>query len=303
MLIGADGRFCGGLDISVVENVHKYDDISLLPDASVGLVVNKMERFALGGGLELAMGCSARIATSKAELGLPELKLGVIPGCGGTQRLPRLVRTSKAVDMLMEDTVFKEVVLSTTAKGLLHVFLAERATSKVPGVTDIGLKPQRIEKVAVFGGGLMGSGIATDLIISNIHVVLKEINHEYLLKAVKSVEANLQGLVTRGELNQDKMKSTLSLLKGALDYEDLKNVDMVIEPISVTDKEILEMMFFPVVNEACRVIEEGIVVRASDIDIASVHGYKFHSEREDRIDLTPAYHDRMHAEPAGMQAW
>ncbi|KAK4338023.1 hypothetical protein RND71_042510 [Anisodus tanguticus] len=222
--------------------------------------VAAIQGFALGGSLELAMGCSARIATSKAELGLPELKLGVIPGCGGGYS-------------------FKEVVLSTTAKGLLHVFLAERATSKVPGVTDIGLKPQRIEKVAVFGGGLMGSGIATDLIISNIHVVLKEINHEYLLKAVKSVEANLQGLVTRGELNQDKMKSTLSLLKGALDYEDLKNVDMVIEPISVTDKEILEMKFFPVVNEACRVIAEGIVVRASDIDIASVHGYKFHSER------------------------
>ncbi|KAH0652173.1 hypothetical protein KY289_029851 [Solanum tuberosum] len=142
MFIGANGRFCGGLDISVMENVHKHGDISLLPDASIGLVVNKIENgnkpsvaaiqgFALGGGLE------ARIATPKCDLGLPELKLGVIPGCG----------------------------------GLLHVFLSERATTKVPSVTDIGLKPRRIEKVAVVGGGLMGSGIATALIISNISVV------------------------------------------------------------------------------------------------------------------------------------
>lgn len=53
---------------------------------------------------------------------------------------------------------------------------------------------------------------------------------------------------------------------------------VILQPISVTDEEILEMIFFPVVNEACRVIEEGIVVRASDIDIASVHGFKFPSE-------------------------
>ncbi|KAJ8555369.1 hypothetical protein K7X08_012865 [Anisodus acutangulus] len=356
VLSGADGRFCGGLDISVVENVHKHGDISLLPDASIGLVVNKMENgkkpsvaaiqgFALGGGLELAMGCSARIATAESDLGLPELRLGVIPGCGGTQRLPRLVGTSKAVDMLMssktitseegkqlglidaivsseelltvarcraldiaegrqpncnslqktdklgpqdesleilksarqrytvsrykacldvieegiisggysgvlkEDKVFKELVLSNTAKGLLHVFLAERATTKVPGVTDIGLTPRRIEKVAVVGGGLMGSGIATALIISNINVVLKEINHEYLLKAVTSVEANLQGFVTRGKLNQDKMKRTLSLLKGTLDYEDLKDVDMVIE--AVNENVSLKQSIFEDIEKIC----------------------------------------------------
>ncbi|KAJ8526580.1 hypothetical protein K7X08_029057 [Anisodus acutangulus] len=51
------------------------------------------------------------------------------------------------------------------------------------------------------------------------------------------------------------------------------------EPISVTDQEIVEMLFFPVVNEACRVIEEGVVVRASDLDNASVHGMKFPSGR------------------------
>lgn len=58
----------------------------------------------------------------------------------------------------------------------------------MPNVTDVGLKPRHVKKVAVIGGGLMGSGIATALILSNIFVVLKEVNSEYLLKGLKSVE-------------------------------------------------------------------------------------------------------------------
>ena len=59
---------------------------------------------------------------------------------------------------------------------------------QVPKVTDIGLKPRRIKKAAIIGGGLMGSGIATALVLSNISVVLKEINSEYLLKGKKMIE-------------------------------------------------------------------------------------------------------------------
>lgn len=59
---------------------------------------------------------------------------------------------------------------------------------QVPNVSDIGLNPRKIKKVAVIGGGLMGSGIATALILSGIYVILKEINSEYLLKGIKSIE-------------------------------------------------------------------------------------------------------------------
>lgn len=59
---------------------------------------------------------------------------------------------------------------------------------QVPNVSDIGLKPKKIVKVAVIGGGLMGSGIATALILSDIYVILKEINSEYLLKGGKAIE-------------------------------------------------------------------------------------------------------------------
>lgn len=58
----------------------------------------------------------------------------------------------------------------------------------MPKVTDVGLKPRNVKKVAVIGGGLMGSGIATALILSGVRVILKEINSVYLLKGIKSIE-------------------------------------------------------------------------------------------------------------------
>ena len=64
-------------------------------------VIAAINGFALGGGLELAMACHFRIASANAKMGLPEVSLGVIPGYGGTQRLPQLVGKGKAMEMIM----------------------------------------------------------------------------------------------------------------------------------------------------------------------------------------------------------
>ena len=64
-------------------------------------VIAAVNGFALGGGLELAMACHFRVASDNARMGLPEVTLGVIPGYGGTQRLPQLVGKGRAMEMIM----------------------------------------------------------------------------------------------------------------------------------------------------------------------------------------------------------
>ncbi|KAE8688051.1 hypothetical protein F3Y22_tig00111002pilonHSYRG00006 [Hibiscus syriacus] len=151
--------------------------------------------------------------------------------------------------VLKEAKVFKEIVLSDTARGLVHVFLAQQATSKVPVVTDVGLKPRQIKKVAIIGGGLMGFRIATALIMNNISVVLKEVNSEYLQKGIKTIEANVRGLATRGKLAKDRVEKALSMIKGVLDYAEFEDVDMVIE--AVIENVGLKQKLFNEIEKAC----------------------------------------------------
>lgn len=79
--------------------------------------------FALGGGLELAMACSVRFASDDARLGQPEVKLGIIPGYGGTQRLPRLVGRGRALQLLLSG----EMIDATEAQriGLVNAVVPE----------------------------------------------------------------------------------------------------------------------------------------------------------------------------------
>ncbi|MDX1314445.1 MAG: enoyl-CoA hydratase-related protein, partial [Eudoraea sp.] len=64
-------------------------------------VIAAVNGFALGGGLELAMACHFRVASDNARMGLPEVSLGVIPGYGGTQRLPKLIGKGRAMELIM----------------------------------------------------------------------------------------------------------------------------------------------------------------------------------------------------------
>jgi enoyl-CoA hydratase len=72
-------------------------DLEMLPKPTLAAI----NGYALGGGLELAMACAVRVASENARLGQPEVKLGILPGYGGTQRLPRLVGRGRALEMLL----------------------------------------------------------------------------------------------------------------------------------------------------------------------------------------------------------
>nr|ALN97002.1 multifunctional protein 2 [Populus tomentosa] len=362
VITGAKGKFSGGADISSFEEVQEGKVNEPKPDFIISEVlgdtleaakkpsVAAIDGLALGGGLEVAMACHARISTPTAQLSLPELQLGLIPGFGGTQRLPRLVGITKALEMMLtskpvkgeeahalglvdavvspnellstarqwaldiferrrpwiaslyktekldslgeareifkfaraqaqkrapnllhpivcinvvehgivsgpraglykEFESFQELVHSDISKSLVHIFFALRGTTKVPGITDLGLVPRRVKKVAVLGGGLMGSGIATALILSNYPVILKEVNDQFLQAGIGRVRANLQSRVKKGKMTQEKFEKTMSLLKGSLDYESFKDVDMVIE--AVIENVSLKQQIFSDLEKYC----------------------------------------------------
>ncbi len=81
---------------------------------------------------------------------------------------------------MQEQEAFAKSAALDTHKALVHIFFAQRTTKKVKGITDVGLKPRPIRKIAVLGGGLMGSGIATASILAGVEVLLKEINQKFL---------------------------------------------------------------------------------------------------------------------------
>ncbi|KAG5240885.1 MULTIFUNCTIONAL family protein [Salix suchowensis] len=362
VITGAKGKFSGGADISAFEKVQEGKVNEPAPDFKLSEVlgdtleaakkpsVAAIDGLALGGGLEVAMACHARISTPTARLGLPELQLGLIPGFGGTQRLPRLVGIAKALEMMLtsktvkgeeahalglvdavvppnelvsaacqwaldisecrrpwiaslyktekldslgeareifkfaraqaqkqapnlihplvcidvvehgivsgpraglykEFESFQELVRSYISKSLVHIFFSLRGTTKIPGITDLGLVPRQVKKVAVLGGGLMGSGIATALILSNYPVILKEVNDQFMQAGIGRVRANLQSRVKKGKMTQEEFEKTLSLLKGSHDYESFIDVDMVIE--AVIENVSLKQQIFSDLEKYC----------------------------------------------------
>ncbi|XP_061579643.1 peroxisomal bifunctional enzyme [Cololabis saira] len=103
VICGQNGRFCGGADIR--EFSGNMTGPPLVPmihsmESAAKPVVAAIEGIALGGGLELALGCHYRIAHSKARLGLPEVQLGLLPAAGGSQRLPRLIGVPAALELI-----------------------------------------------------------------------------------------------------------------------------------------------------------------------------------------------------------
>lgn len=103
-----DKAFCAGADIKEIlgflkANKRKYWALPTTPSRGMDIwkpLIAAINGLALGGGLELAMACDIRIASEKAKLGVPEVKLGILPGAGGTQRLSRMIPWCKAAELL-----------------------------------------------------------------------------------------------------------------------------------------------------------------------------------------------------------
>jgi 3-hydroxyacyl-CoA dehydrogenase len=145
VIIGSAKAFSGGADIREFGRPREKPDLFEVndqQDAMTKPLVAAIGGFALGGGLELALGCHYRVAAPRAQLGLPEVKLGILPGSGGTQRLPRLVPMAEAVRMMTtgatipaekakELGLVDEIVTGDLLAGAINFLQTERPIRRV----------------------------------------------------------------------------------------------------------------------------------------------------------------------------
>jgi enoyl-CoA hydratase/3-hydroxyacyl-CoA dehydrogenase len=285
---------------------------------------------ALGGGCELAMACNARVALKSAKFGLPELNLGIIPGLGGTQRLPRLVGLQQAVKMTLsgrpinakkamkvgladavvkkykdllptavklalaiasgqqprrmslylndkigpipegqviiegarlkskrkapnvshpggyldaalaglqngglagiekEIEVFTKLAPGVNARALVHMFLASKVTSKIPGI-NVKKQSAKVGTVAVIGAGTMGAGIVLAFLRKGFHVIVKEYNQEALEIGVKRIVNLIARLLKKMRQNPMALEYLMRNLTAQTTYDGFDKADMVIE--------------------------------------------------------------------------
>ncbi|MVW71192.1 3-hydroxyacyl-CoA dehydrogenase NAD-binding domain-containing protein [Bordetella sp. 15P40C-2] len=145
VLTGSGRFFSGGADIREF-NTPKTQVRPLLRELIARIegsgkpVVAAINGTALGGGLELTLGCHGRVASETAKLGLPEVKLGVLPGAGGTQRLPRLIGIADALDMIVGGEPI------TAHQALANGLVDEVAADPIDAACRLGLALSRGER-------------------------------------------------------------------------------------------------------------------------------------------------------------
>jgi len=146
VLAGKGRGFSGGADIREFGKPPlepTLRDIISAFEQSTKPVVAAIHGTTLGGGFELALGCDCRVGDAAAKIGLPEVKLGLIPGAGGTQRLPRLIGVEPALRMI--------------ASG--NPVAAQQA--KVLGIFDEVFEDDLIERAVSFAGSILDNGAET----------------------------------------------------------------------------------------------------------------------------------------------
>jgi len=332
VIIGNDKLFSGGADIrefgtpKMLAEPNLHTVINFL-DTATKPVIAAIAGTCMGGGLELALACHYRIAKADTQVSLPEVKLGLLPGAGGTQRLPRAIGLEPALNLIVsgesipagmlmgsklfdqfsqsdllkdaltfaekiisekmpikrlrdlkvehakadafilwartavgqmaknfpaplkcidaveaavnedfdeglkvERDAFAQLMMSDESRALRHIFFAERAASKIAGVPE-DTPLREIKKAGVIGAGTMGGGISINFLNAGIPVVLLETKQDALDRGVNNIRKIYEGRVAKGKLKQDKAEQRMSLLKPTLSYDDLKDVDLVIEAV------------------------------------------------------------------------
>jgi 3-hydroxyacyl-CoA dehydrogenase len=332
VIIGSGKGFSGGADIREFGTPKSFAPPNLLMvlravEECTKPVIAAIDGVCMGGGFELALACHYRVATADAQIGLPEVKLGLLPGAGGTQRLPRVIGVERALNMIVSGTpqraeqlrgtplldalvgtdlltgalefargvireggitkrvrdlkikmpnaeaylqfarntvkavagpypappacveaiaaavkdpfeagmrrereLFLTLMASPESAALRHIFQAERAAARIAGVPESTVA-RALNRVGVIGAGTMGGGITMALINAGLPVVLLETTQEALERGLATIRKNYQGALRKGTLTEAALEKRLALISATLDYEPLRDVDLVIEAV------------------------------------------------------------------------
>ncbi|MFC4257909.1 3-hydroxyacyl-CoA dehydrogenase NAD-binding domain-containing protein [Marinobacter lacisalsi] len=381
VITGSDRAFSGGADITefgtpkvmqepILTTAIHYVETAKKP------VIAAISGNCMGGGLELALGCHYRVSTPDAQMALPEVKLGILPGAGGTQRLPRVIGVEHALNMIVSGTPvpakqfqgtplldevvdgdlmeaalafarkvvadkmplkkvrdlkvkhpnpegffmfarntigamaknypaplkcleaveasvkkpfdegmkverdgIKQLMQTPESAALRHAFFAERKTSKISDVPS-DTPTRDINKVGVIGAGTMGTGISINFLNAGIPVTIVEMKQEGLDRGVEAVRKVYEGQVKKGRMTEEKAKAKMDLLTPSLSYDDLKDVDLVIE--AVFEEMGVKEQVFTKLDEICK---PGAILASntSTLDVNKIAG--FTKRPEDVIGL------------------
>ena len=169
----------------------------------------------------------------------------------------------------VERDLFINLMMTPESKALRHIFLGERAASKIPDVpSDTPLRA--INSVAVIGAGTMGGGISMNFLNAGIPVKMLEMKQDALDRGLAIIRKNYESQVKKGKLKQDKYEQRMSLLTTTLSYDDLKDADMVIEAV-FEEIGVKEAVF----KELDRVMKPGAILASntSTLDVDAIAAF------------------------------
>ena len=368
VLIGGGRTFIAGADIREFgkpPSGPNLNDVIATMENSPKLIVAALHGTPLGGGLETALGAHYRVSLPSTRMGLPEVHLGILPGAGGTQRLPRLTGAKYALDAMIsgrhipapeakskgivdaivegdllkgaiahaemllaqkaplrrvrdlkatlespdlfaetekaiarkargfkapwniiktvqaavelpfdegmkrERELFVELLTSSESAAQRYYFFAEREAAKVKDVPSD--TPQReIKTGGIIGAGTMGGGIAMNFANAGVPVTLLETSQEALDRGLKTIRTNYENTAKRGGMKAEDVDKRMALIKPTLDYNDLKDVDLVIEAVFET-MEVKETVF----KKLDEVAKQGAILatNTSGLDVNEIASY------------------------------
>ena len=176
--------------------------------------------------------------------------------------------------MRIERELFTNLMWTPESRALRHIFMAERAASKIPDVPADTVK-RAIESIAVIGAGTMGGGIAMNFLNAGIPVKMLEMKQEALDRGLAIIRKNYESQVKKGKLKQDKYEQRMGLLSTTLNYDDLNQADMVIEAV-FEDMDVKKNVF----TELDRVMKPGAILASntSTLNVDQIAAFTKRSE-------------------------